>query len=148
MTRIGDGLVRALYGILLVMCLACPRTSAIWIEGQEAPGRPVFGVGRSLGGPPISLGDLLVAPCEGYDGTARQARWFIIETGGSPEVSRVTYGQTPGGYRATTYMDRERPPSPVPPLDSGCYVADLDGTGVVRFDVKANGSVLQRQGEP
>jgi hypothetical protein len=118
--------------------------TAIWIVGQEAPGRPVFGIGESVRGEPTWIGTLIVAPCEGFDGTARAALWFLVQEGEARTLERLTYGRIPPGYASTRYMsaDFDRV-SVAPPLPAGCYVASLDGTGQVRFEVGADGSVLE-----
>jgi hypothetical protein len=131
-----------------VTLAACPRQSAVWIEGQEAPGRPVFGVGRSLHGPATWLGLFIVAPCAGFDGTARTARWFLVQDGEPRAISELTYGRVPPGYAATKYMSSEQSQTAVaPPLGPGCYIAATSGTGQVRFMVEPDSSVheVERQ---
>ena len=128
----------------LLLLAACPRRTAIWLVGQEAPGRPVFGVGDTYRGRPTWLGTLIVAPCEGFDGTARNAVWFLAQDSASVVVSRVVYGRVPQGYAATSYMSHERSRTAVsPPLSAGCYIAELEGTGRVEFRIAQDGSALE-----
>lgn len=133
----------AVFILLLGVLTGCPRRSAIWLVGQEEPGRPVFGVGETLHGRPTWLGDLIVAPCQGWDGTARNAVWFLAQDGESRVLSRVVYGRVPPGYVATRYMSEEKSTAVSPPLKAGCYIASISGTGRVRFYISADGSALE-----
>jgi hypothetical protein len=127
---------------------ACPRQGAVWIEGQAAPGRPVFGVGRTLRGPATWLGYFIVAPCDSFDGSAGTARWQLVQNGEPRAISRLTYGQVPDGYVATRALSTERPRTAVAdPLGPGCYVAVMSGSGRVEFTVAADGSVLEVEHE-
>jgi hypothetical protein len=87
----------------------------------------------------------MVAPCKGFDGTARTAVWLIVQDIGEPHVlGRVTYGRVPQGYVATHYMSRDTSRAEVsPPLTAGCYVAAVQGTGRLRFVIAPDGSALQ-----
>ena len=129
--------------IIVTAIVACQRLTAIWILGQEEPGRPVFGIGDEYRGPPALIATLIVAPCEGFDGTGRKAVWMIQADTVRP-LARVTYGRLPPGYAATSYMSEHLDRTAVaPPLSAGCYVAKIDGTGRVFFQVGADGSVLE-----
>ena len=131
----------ALY-LLLAGLSGCPRRSAIWIVGQEAPGRPVFGIGNTVRGDSTWLGLLIVGWCDNWDGTARNAVWFLSQDNGPVvSLSRVVYGRVPRGY---FYMSHDSSRTTVsPPLGPGCYIASISGTGRVRFQISADGSVLE-----
>ena len=125
--------------------MACPRQTAVWIVGQEVPGRPVFGIGKIPRGQLTYLGYFLVAPCEGFDGTSRNATWSISGTDETRDLARITYGRVPVGYVASARYGGMSSPNTfvVPPLTPGCYVANTDGSGHVRFRVGPDGSVLE-----
>jgi hypothetical protein len=96
--HIALALRRTLLACAVLSLAGCPRRSAIWVLGQESPGRPVFGIGQTLHGRPTWLGTLVVAPCEGFDGTARNATWFLVQDVGEPRtLNRVVYGRVPLG---------------------------------------------------
>ena len=130
---------------LALALVACPRQTAVWIVGQEAPGRPVFGVGKTQRGQPTYLSYFIVAPCEGFDGTTRNATWRISDADEMRNLSRITYGRVPAGYATSPYYGHLSAPDTVvaPPLTPGCYVANTDGSGHVRFRVGPDGSVLE-----
>jgi hypothetical protein len=128
---------------LLVVLAACQKRSAIWLVGQEEAGRPVFGVGETFRGRPTWLGLMIVAPCKGWDGTARNAVWFLAQEGNEQRLSRVVYGRVPPGYVATRYMSEEKSTAVSPPLRPGCYIASISGTGRVRFSISPDGSALE-----
>ena len=136
----------ALVPFLLVLA-GCPKRSAIWLVGQEEPGRPVFGVGETFRGRPTKLGLMIVAPCEGWDGTARSALWFLVQEVDAQVLSRVVYGQVPPGYVATKYMSEEKSTLVSPPLGPGCYIASISGTGRVRFTISSDGSAVELSNE-
>jgi hypothetical protein len=138
-----------LLGLAVVLVTGCPERSAIWIVGQAEPGRPVFGIGRTVRGEPILIYGLMVWPCERFDGTARSTTWFLVSDGPQRVVDRVTYGHVPAGYASTHYMSRALDSTSVaPPLAPGCYLARLEASsGTVRFDVARDGSVLERPSE-
>ena len=142
-------LVRSGAVLMLLLLTACPRRTAIWLVGQEAPGRPVFSVGETYGGRPTWLGVLIVAPCERFDGTGRSALWMLVQdTTPSNVISRVTYGRVPVGYAATAPMSTQRSRTAVAaPLAAGCYIATTDGTGRVRFTISDDGSALESASE-
>ena len=135
----------AFLALSLIALAGCPRRSAIWLLGQEAPGRPVFGVGETPHGRPTWLGHLIVVPCDRFDGTARNALWFIVQDTGAVRVlDRVVYGKVPTGYIVTHYKSEESSRTAVsPPLTAGCYVASISGTGRVRFRIGEAGSALE-----
>jgi hypothetical protein len=139
--------VRTIATLGVVALWSCQRPAAIWIIGQEAPGRPVFGIGDTVRGRPIWLGDLMVTRCDFDDQTAQFAAWLIVSDGETTVVSRVTYGRVPPGYAVTRYGSTERSHTDVaPPLLPGCYVARIDGSpGTVYFTVAADGSVLETE---
>jgi hypothetical protein len=133
--------VAALMGASL---LGCPRRTALWILGQEAPGRPVFGVGETVHGEPTYLNYFFVAPCEGWDGTSRTKIWSVAQGSPSMNLSRLTYGRAPDGYFVTGRGGiAVANPEVAPPLATGCYVASTDGRGQLRFHVGPDGSVLE-----
>lgn len=125
---------------LLASLTACPRRIEIELVGQEGPGRPVFSVVPVGRGKPNYLGAFTVTPCEQFDGTARAAYWFIL---GDAPVERFVYGKVPAGYSAHGYMTGPlASQATAEPLAEGCYVADTEGTGNLRFTVSRDGSVL------
>ena len=121
---------------------ACKAERAIWLAGQAEPGRPVFGIGDEERGSPVLVATLIVSPCDGYDGTGRNARWFLVrEDQESGPLARVTYGRIPAGFAATRYRTEEKSTTAVaPPLTAGCYVADIDGGRTLRFEIGADGT--------
>lgn len=84
---------------------------------------------------------LIVSPCAGYDGTGRNARWFLVrEDENSAPLARITYGRVPTGFAATRYRTEEKSTTAVaPPLSAGCYVADIDGGRTLRFEIGVDG---------
>ena len=60
----------------LLALTGCPRSTAIWVIGQEEPGRPVFAFAKSYRGDPTYLTHLHVHSCDDRDGTARTAICF------------------------------------------------------------------------
>jgi hypothetical protein len=128
------------------LLVGCPRKTAIWIVGQEEPGRPVFGVAEEVRGRPTYLTLFLVSPCASWDGTVRSAIWFI--DGGLPDpVRRIVYGRPPAAWKASYSGTKPVLQDAAPPLQAGCYVASTDGTGRVEFRVSADGSVLEAADE-
>jgi hypothetical protein len=125
---------------LLGLLLGCPRRVELTLVGQAEPGRPIFGVTPVRRGEPNYLGVLIVAPCAGFDGTARSALWFIV---GDAPIERVEYGRVPVGYSAQGYMTGPLTnQGELAPLTAGCYIARTDGTGSVTFEVRPDGTVL------
>ncbi len=143
------GLLRGPLVVLAASLLTgCPRTTTVRIVGQAAPGRPVFASGGSWGGPPTGISFLMVAPCappgaEPWDPRPRPL-WGATRdpTPDAPPPQQLTYGVLPAGYDVVRGAPRPGPGG-VPPLPPGCYTAETDGTGWLKFQVARDGSVLE-----
>lgn len=120
--------------ILLVALIAlaltgCPEETAIWVEPESTASRLVFGVSRERGAvTPINFGVLNVSACE-----TRDAYWVLSSTGRRVEHPLlVEYGVVPPGFVSDVGPR---------PLDPGCYLASVVGTGRTRFIVGEDGAV-------
>jgi hypothetical protein len=133
-------LVRSAWLALLLLCLGCPRRTAIWIIPGSTASHLELGISDEVGSSNgIEFGGLRVNKCDapGYGGTG--ASWVLSEYHVSaPYVNRVVYGQVPLGYRSD-----QGPTS----LGPGCYEASLSGSRV-RFTVTADGTVSQVSSQP
>ena len=131
------GWLRALATAGLLSLTACPQRTAIWLLSGAAPGQPVFGLEESRDGASLAeVPYVFISPCAGFDGTAGQAVWVLqraVETAAAPR--QVQVGHAPPGYRVARGADRLQP---------GCYVASIQGTGRVEFEVYADRSSVER----
>ena len=129
---------RAIATVGLLGLTACPQQTAIWLLAGTEPGQPVFGLGETRDGASLAeVPYIFISPCAGFDGTAGQAIWVlqqVIETAAAPR--QVQVGHAPPGYRVVRGADRLQP---------GCYVASIQGTGRVEFEVREDRSSIERE---
>jgi hypothetical protein len=126
---------RLLLLTLIAAQLGCPRKSAIWLEGAAGPGQPIFGVGRTVAGRAEQLSFFVVARC-GPD-VLSNTLWAFHTDSGATKLSKITYGQVPLGYRASSSNTSTLS---VAPLPAGCYVARDDGIGRIEFSIDSLGA--------
>ena len=131
------GWFRTLSAAGLLGLTACPQQTAIWLISGSEPGQPVLGLGKNRDGALLAeVPYVFISPCAGYDGTAGRAVWVLqraIETAPAPRQAQV--GHAPPGYRVAKGPERLQP---------GCYVASIQGTGHVEFDVLGDRSSVER----
>src|SRR5689334_14564861 len=127
---------------VLVATLGCPESTSVWLEPASSRDHVTLRVGHKRGDlRGFHLLGLDVFRCDDWPHpwTKGAPIWGIIrETrrdAPTPPVSTVEYGVVPVGFEAH---------SAAPPLTPGCYDVRIDGTGLVRFDVDADGAVVER----
>jgi hypothetical protein len=119
--------------ILFVGITACPQKTAVWIEPGSTVKHLVFNVGPKRGRTGLKgLGYLRIYPCGGPT-AGPGATWVAGVDYGSGVVHQVLYGQVPPGFTA----------SEAQPLEPGCYMAAISGTGRTRFEVRPDGDVIE-----
>lgn len=136
------GWLRGAATAALIGLTACPQQTAIWLLSGEEPGRPILGLGQTRDGPSLAeVPYVLVSPCTGFDGTARQAIWVLQWVVAPvavpvPAPRQVQVGQAPPpGYQVVKGPERLQP---------GCYIANIQGTGRVEFEVRGDRSSVER----
>lgn len=118
-----------------IVVSACPEETAIWIQPGSTVGHLVFDIGRDRGQrEAVGIGVLIVETCssDDYHGVIM---WGMTGIGGTAYTDRAVYGVPSPGF-ATSYEKHA--------LTPGCYVALISGTGRVRFDVRRNGMIVER----
>lgn len=133
------GWLRAMATAGLLALAACPQRTAVWLLSGAEPGQPVFGLGKTRDGASLAeVPFVVMSPCGGFDGTAAQATWVLqraVETAAPPR--QVQVGHAPPGYRIAKGAER---------LQTGCYVASIQASGRVEFEVHGDGSSSERKG--
>jgi hypothetical protein len=92
----------------------------------------MFDFGRDSGQrADIALGDARVYRCADSIGVQGEAHslWTLLALDHARMISELRYGETPSGFRAVT--------GPTP-LDPGCYIVEISGTGRTRMQVLAD----------
>lgn len=134
---IGKGAV-LLCAVLLPALAGCPERTAVWVLPGSTGSHLEFGIASNRDGTSAVLIDVLrVNACDsaGYGFTG--ASWVLSRASDvNPPPTRVTYGQTPLGFRS------EQGPRP---LAVGCYDVAVSGTGRERFQVRTDGAVVEVQ---
>lgn len=125
----------ALLAALILM--GCPEKSAVWIVDGSTATRLEFGIGRTRDDPRgFETDGIRVFRCDGPS-AGEGAVWAAsVDTVGPGPVKRVVYGDPLPGWRSV------QGPSPITP---GCYRAAISGTGRTEFEVKPDGSVVEKK---
>ena len=122
---------------LLPAAAACPQRTAVWIAPGATRADLTFVLGRERGQEaPVALGSVVVYACADSIGGPAEARamWYTRVPDRAREVSRVRYGGTLPGFTV---------PVGARPLTPGCYIAEISGTGVTRFQVRADDGAVE-----
>ena len=124
----------AVLALAVAVAAGCGTDNLIGVEPGSTADSLVFRLAASRGDiitPPSLVYGLTVIPCGGD-----RVLWQIsAETGEGRIPSRVRYGEQLQGFRVRV---------PAEPLRPGCYEAVISGPATVRFDVRADGTVLER----
>ena len=137
-------LVRAISIIAVSILLwGCPERTSIWLDHSSTAQQPVFGLGRRRHHPELPLGSLpllVVRRCDDDGASGWRPAWQMegADTNApGPVPSLIPYGKAPGPRYITTL--------PAQQLSTGCYRAEIGGTGWVKFDIKPDGSIVEGQ---
>ena len=86
---------------------------------------------------PVALGKVVVYACADSVGGPAEAHaaWYTRAQDRAQEVSRVRYGDTLPGFTV---------PVGAKPLTPGCYVVEISGTGLSRFQVQTDGRIVEQ----
>ena len=129
--------------MLVLVCVAgaltgCPQQLALWVGNGSTGRHLVFYVGKERNHrEPVGFGGLVVRRCSADQfGTIM---WGMEGIGGTQYADSVIYGVPSPGFR-TSHPKRELVP--------GCYAADIGGTGRDMFDIRSDGSVVERAPDP
>lgn len=124
--------------LLSFVLVACPQRTAIWIVPGASVEHLVFGVSDEVGGTnAVDFTFLRVYRCERQALDTAGTVWMVEPAHNRPPYpTKIVYGETPTGYQTTT--------GPFP-LKVGCYDARIVGTGMVRFIVREDGSIVEAQ---
>jgi len=106
-----------------VTLTACPQDTSVWVAPGSTSDHLEFALGKEQGRQQsISIGVLRVDECAGGDAPL----WLIEATSNAPQLSAVTYGVAPQGFRETADAAQ---------LSPGCYQVTISGSGRARFTV-------------
>jgi hypothetical protein len=120
--------------LLTLATLGCPRQTAVWIEPGSTSSHLVFNVGPKRGHSGLDgLGAFRVDHCPGGRSTGSGGTWLVWANSVTDPVHQIVYGQLPKGFGGSKAL----------PLETGCYTAEISGTGVVQFEIQSDGKVVE-----
>jgi hypothetical protein len=122
--------------VALCLLTAGPEKNAVSLEsGSSANNLAIHVADKRGGSKAVNVGLFRIVSCRvRQDAPADSAMWAINNIGsGKPML--ITYGQAPLGFRTVTKPK---------PLVSGCYRAEISGRDRLRFEIRSDGSVIER----
>ncbi len=136
MIRLNRNRTFSLLMLLTPILAGCPQRSAVWIEQGSTATHLTLGLGKKRGTPGgADIGVIRVYRCDS-PATGEGAMWVVGPSGGTNDVRRIVYGETPPGF-----VSNQGPH----PLTPGCYRVDVSGTGKTEFQVEKDGIVTEHQ---
>lgn len=126
---------------VVMLVIACPERTSIWLDSSSTAARPVFGIGRRRHRPEMQLGNLQVLDvtvCGDNGGSGMRPLWQMVGNdpyARGPVPSLIVYGKAPAPRYITAI--------PAQALGPGCYRASIGGTGWVKFAITSDRRIAE-----
>ncbi len=122
--------------VLTISAASCDRATTIAIDSTSSEGAIAFTLSRGSTSRPAAIAAFRVDRCNARGAPAPESHWLTLAPDSAEQVSRITYGAPPAGWRST------QGPQPLVP---GCYRAAVASAPPLEFDLLPDGQVKTRR---